>query len=105
MVTEDPQDHPEEMESVAWWALKDLRERKAQLEFRERGVRRGTEDSLGCMDSLDLLVNLEMMELKGLLDQLDLGALLVSRGPQGKRGTWDRLDPWVLLELEEHLEI
>lgn len=74
MATEDPQDPLALMESEAKWDLKDHRERKAQKERQERGVRRGTEASLVSMDYLDLLVNLEMMVPEELLDLLDPGA-------------------------------
>lgn len=71
METEGPQDHQELTESEAKWDPKDLRERKAQRETLEKGVRRATEALLDFMDYLDQQVNLVMMVQEELLDLLD----------------------------------
>lgn len=105
MATGDPQDPLELMESEAKWDLKGHKERRAQKESSERGVRRGTEASLVSMDYLDLLVNLEMMVPEELLDLLDPGAPQESLDPLEKRETWVSLGPWVPLEAEGHQEI
>lgn len=105
MGTEDPPDPLELMESEAKWDPKDHRERRAQKESQERGVRRGTEVSLVFMDYLDQLVNLEMTVPEELLDLLDPGAPQESLDPRGKRETWVSLVLWVPLEAEGHQEI
>lgn len=105
MVTEDPRDPLEPMESGAKWGRKDLRERRALKESPERGVRRGTEDSQAFMDYPELLVNLEMTVPEESLDLPDPGALLESQDPLGKKETWDSLVPWAPLEAEGHREI
>lgn len=104
MEIKDPLDPLEPTESAAKWDPKDLRERRAQRESLESGVRRGTEVSLGSMDYLDLLVNLEMMAAEELSDLLDPGAPQESQAPPGKRETWDSLVLWVHLEAEGHRE-
>lgn len=105
MVIEDRQDPLELMESEAKWDLKDLRERRAEKEKQERGVRRATEVSLASMDYLALLVNQEMMVPEESLDLQDPGGHQGSQDPLEKRETWDNLVPWAPLEAEAHQEI
>lgn len=98
---EAPRDPQEQLEYGAKWALKDHRERKEQLETKERGVRKDTEVSLDSTVCQEQLAPQESQELWVLLDQLGRGVLQECRVLQERKETSVILDQWDLLEAEE----
>lgn len=97
-------DHQDQLEYGGKWALKDLRERKEQLENKERGARKDTEVSLGSTVCQEQLVPQESQELRVLWDQLGQGVLQEWWVLQERKETWDTLDQWVLQEAEDPVE-